>query len=418
VIEQLNFLTRESVLAIREQFGTPVYVYDESRLRAQAAEALAFPSPFGLTVRYAIKANPNAAFLRILDQLGLHFDASSGFEARRAMKAGVAADKISLSAQEMPDDFLALAEAGIRFVATSSRQLETWGRSLPGTSLAVRFNPGVGSGGTNRTNVGGPHASFGVWHEQLGDIKKIAEQHQLTIDRVHTHIGSGTDPEVWSRVAKLSLALVEQFESVTQIDLGGGYKVARMADEVATDLQSIGAPVHAAIREFAERTGRELHLEIEPGTFMVANVGSLVTEVHDVVSTGTEGHEFIRTDAGLTDILRPAMYGAQHPIVVVPVMPTEEVADYVVVGHCCETGDIMTPAPGDPEAVADRRTTKATPGDVLVIEGAGAYCSSMAASNYNSFPIVPEVLIRNDGTFEQIRRRQTLDEVIWLETND
>jgi diaminopimelate decarboxylase len=110
------------------------------------------------------------------------------------------------------------------------------------------------------------------------------------------------------------------------------------------------------------------------------------------------------------------MYGAQHPIVLVPVAPTADQQSYVVVGHCCETSDIMTPGPGDPETVAERRLTSAVVGDLLVIEGAGAYCSAMSASNYNSFPILPEVLLRTDGRLRQIRRRQTLDEIIQLET--
>ncbi len=377
--------------------------------------ALAFPNPFGLTVRYAMKANPNAAFLRLFDALGLHFDASSGFEAWRAIKAGIAADKISLSAQEMPNDFLELAASGVRFVATSLRQLDTWGQSLPGTGLAVRFNPGVGSGGTNRTNVGGPHASFGIWHEQAGEVCRLAEQHQLKIDRIHTHIGSGSDPDVWQHVAEMSLALVEPMESVTQLDLGGGYKVARMSTENSADLRVVGRAVGDAVQAFADRTGRKLHLEIEPGTFLLANAGALLATVQDVVSTGEEGHEFLRTDAGLTDILRPAMYGAQHPIVIVSLSPTAEQQRYVVVGHCCESGDIMTPAPGDPESISERLLTKAVAGDLVVIEGAGAYCASMAAANYNSFPILPEVLLKQDGSLQLIRRRQTLDEVVQLE---
>ena len=416
VVESLRFLSDSQAAELRQRWGTPCYVYDERQLRRQAAEALAFPHAFGLTVRYAIKANPNAALLRLFDACGLHFDASSGFEAWRAMRAGVDGNKVSLSAQQMPEDFAALAEQGIRFVATSLRQLEAWAAAFSGGQVALRLNPGVGSGGNNRTNVGGRQSSFGIWHEYLDAALEIAKRQSLRIDRLHTHIGSGSDPQVWGEVAELSLGLAERLPDVTQVNLGGGYKVARMQDETATDLQQIGEPVRVAFERFAARTGRQLELEIEPGTFLVANAGALVTTVTEVVDTGTDGYTFLRTDAGLNDILRPAMYGSQHPIVVVPQTPTTRTGDYIVVGHCCETGDIMSPAPGNPEAIRTRRLTAAAVNDLVVVEGAGAYCAAMAASNYNSFPICPEILIREDGSLDSIRRRQTLAEMLQLES--
>ena len=115
----------------------------------------------------------------------------------------------------------------------------------------------------------------------------------------------------------------------------------------------------------------------------------------------------------MTEIPRPAMYGAQHPIIIVPVMPGERnTCSYIVSGHCCESGDVLTPAPGDPEGLAPRELLEARIGDALVIEGAGAYCSAMATKNYNSFPEAPEVLLRTDGTFHLIRKRQRLEQII------
>ena len=287
--DNLNFLTDDAARAIREEYGSPAYVYDEASLLLAADATLAFPHAYGLTVRYAMKANPNASILRLFDAKGLHFDASSGYEAHRAMKAGIDPAKISLSAQELPTDITTLAEAGIKFVATSLVQLETWGAIYPDSTIAIRFNPGVGSGGNNRTNVGGPAASFGIWHEWMDQVHAICDQYRLTIDRVHTHIGSGTDPDVWKNVAMMSLALVEKIPTATCLDLGGGFKVARMSSETATDLQQVGMPVKQALEEFATRTGRKIRLEIEPGTFLLANCGTLLATVQDIVSTGNEG---------------------------------------------------------------------------------------------------------------------------------
>jgi diaminopimelate decarboxylase len=413
-MEKLKFLTPAQAEEARAKFGTPVYVYDERTLKAQAAKALAFPQAFGLTVRYAMKASSNAAILRIFDACGLHLDASSGWECDRAIKAGIAANKISLSSQEMParDDLVRLHESGIHFNACSLSQLETFGELFPGREVGVRFNPGLGSGGTSKTNVGGPSASFGIWHEWIPAVREIAARHDLRIIRIHTHIGSGSDPLVWQKAADLSLDLVRQFPDVTVLDFGGGFKVGRMDYEKTTDLGEIGRPVLEKIKALQAETGRSIRLEIEPGTFLLANSCSLVTTVQDVVNTGKGGYHFLKLDAGMTEVLRPALYASQHPIIVLPKKATGETVRYVVVGHCCESGDLLTPSAHDHEELGPRELPETQIGDLCVIEGTGAYCSSMTAKNYNSFPEAAEVLLRENGELALIRRRQTLDQIV------
>ncbi|MBA3960933.1 MAG: diaminopimelate decarboxylase [Chthoniobacterales bacterium] len=400
-LEQLRFLTPAEVGQIAARWGTPVFVYDEATLRERARQALAFQAPFGLTVRYAMKANPNAQVLALFDQLGLAIDASSGYEATRALEAGISPRRILVTAQQMPRDLVSLVERGVLFNASSLHQLETFGGNFPGTEIGVRINPGVGSGHSHKTNVGGPASSFGIWHESVEEIKAVAAQHQLTITRLHTHIGSGTDPLVWTKVARLSLDQVRSFPSVTTMSLGGGFKVARMSYEKTTDLQEISQVVADALRVFAQETGRKLHLEIEPGTYLTANAGSLITTIDDLVATGSDGYKFLKLDSGMTDILRPTLYAAQHPLIVVNDRPSTP-ERYVVVGHCCESADLLTPHPDDSEVVATRPLQKAEIGDLLVIEGVGAYCASMSARHYNSFPRTPELLRRADGAVEEV----------------
>ena len=203
------------------------------------------------------------------------------------MLAGVPAEKISLSTQELPEDFAELLRGGVRFNACSLDQLERFGRAFPGARVGVRFNPGMGSGGTGKTNVGGPDSSFGIWHEYAGTVKEILEKHGLELDRIHTHIGSGSDPAVWQKAALRSLGMVRLFPTARTLDFGGGYKVARVEGEKTTDLQDCGAPVRDAIAKLAEETGRRLHFEIEPGTYLVANAGAILARVQDVVDTGS-----------------------------------------------------------------------------------------------------------------------------------
>jgi diaminopimelate decarboxylase len=411
-MDSLRFLTPEQALMIRERFGTPVYVYDERTLRANAESCLRFPNAYGLTVRYAIKACPNAAILQVFDRLGLQFDASSGYECRRAMLAGIDAQKLSLSSQEFPEDFESLHKAGISFNACSLNQIDRFGELFPGGEIGLRFNPGRGSGGTSHTNTGGPSSSFGIWHEWIDDVFQRIEKYRLKVRRVHTHIGSGGDPSVWQAVAEVSLDLVRKFPDVDVLDLGGGYKVDRMTDRETTDLVEIGRPVRDAFVSLYDETSRKVRLEIEPGTYLVANAGSIVATIMDVVSTGEEGYTFLKLDSGMTEALRPALYGAQHPVVVLPLEATGRTIHAVVVGHCCESGDLVTPAPNEPGVLHPRELAEAQIGDLCVLEGAGAYCAAMPAKNYNSFPEAPEVLLLEEGGVALIRERQALEQVV------
>jgi len=394
---------------VRRRFGTPCYVYDRAALEAAARAALAFPAPFGLTLRYAMKANPSRGILTLFRDLGLHVDASSDHEVERALRAGFPPERIQLTSQ-MPSRTLKEHVArGVLFNACSLHQLEEFGRVAPGGEVSVRVNPGLGTGSTKRTNTGGPASSFGIWHEAMGEVAVIAKRHGLRIRRLHSHVGSGTDPEVWKRCARMTLDLVGTLPDVATVNLGGGFKVGRMPEEPSVDLADVGAHVRREIEAFRDRDGRALHLEIEPGTFLVANAGVIVASCVDVVDTGADGYAFAKLDAGMPEITRPSLYGAQHPIDVLA--RGREQAAVVFVGPCCESGDILTPAPGDPEALAPRWVPRPQIGDLVVVGGAGAYCAGMATINYNSYPQAPEVMLDADGGLTLLRRRQVPEQV-------
>jgi diaminopimelate decarboxylase len=412
-METIPFLTEDKTRSIQREFGTPVFVYDQKTLEHQARLVLGFPNAFGLTARYAMKACSTSAVLKMLTDAGLHIDASSGYEVGRALRAGVHPDLIQLTAQQVPDNLKALVEVGVLFNACSIAQIHTFGVLFPGRQLSIRVNPGLGSGHNNRTNVGGPSASFGIWHEHLDEALAAGRKYGLKFTRLHTHIGSGSDPKVWQRVSLMSLDTCARLTDVTILNLGGGFKIGRVKGEETTDLQKIGLPVVEAFQSFNAKYGRRLHLEVEPGTYLVANSCALLAKVIDVVDTGRGGYKFIKVDTGMTEILRPSMYGAQHPLEIIPTTTEERNhLEYVVVGHCCESGDVLTPAPGNPEVLQPRLLPETRIGDLVVLGGAGAYCSSMAAKNYNSFPEATEVMISENGSVELIRKRQTLDQIM------
>jgi diaminopimelate decarboxylase len=403
------FLTPAEAAEVRERFGTPTFVYDRPTLEASARTALAFPRAHGFTLRYAMKANPQRAVLELFRELGLDIDASSDHEVERALRAGFAPGRIQLTAQAPSRRLREFVERGVLFNCCSLHQLDRYGAELPGRDVRLRVNPGLGSGSTNRTNTGGPASSFGIWHEHLERATTVAARHHLSIRTLHTHIGSGTDPAVWTRVARMTLDIVARLPDVVRVNLGGGFKVARVAGEQGTDLAQIGGVVREAFLDFERRTGRALDLEIEPGTWLVANAGIVVATCLDVVDTGGEGFLFAKLDAGMTEVTRPSLYGAQHPI---DVLAERQPARVVFVGPCCESGDVLTPAPGDPEGLAPREVPRPEIGDLVLIGGAGAYCAAMSTANYNSYPRAAEVMREGDGSLRLVRRRESLEQVL------
>lgn len=385
-------IDRERLVEIGEQeMGKGgLFVYDSEAMAETARSLLSADMPYGMTTRYAAKANGHPDVISLFDETGLHFDASSAGEAEYLVKQGVAGEKISLSSQILDDEdqLHYLLGEGVKPVATTLRHIGMLARTGLDT-FAARINPDKGSGHSNRTNVGGPASSFGIWHEQLDEVQEEAARHDVVIDRIHTHIGSGVDPDVWRDTIQASLDVVERFPDVETLDIGGGYKVGRMPDEASTDMQEVLQTFGEELEEFSERTGREIHLEIEPGTLLVANAGILLGRVKEMVSTSQ--YDFLRINFGMNANPRPSLYGSQHPLEVLK--DSDEEKEYVVVGPCCESGDILTPMPRDPEGIKPRKLKVPKIGDIIAMGGVGAYCASMAMKDYNSAPRFTEVMV-------------------------
>ena len=386
-----NFLSPGQAEALVSEHGAPLFVYSREVLQRQARALRAIRMPYSFTARYAMKANPHTDVLRVLQAEGVQIDASSAYEAMRALEIGFKPGEILLTSQQLAHNLQQLVERGAEFNATSLHQLESYGRLFPGTDVSVRLNPGIGSGHSAKTNVGGITSSFGIWHEHIPRILELCQQYDLTVTRMHTHIGSGTDPDVWQQAARVSLQLIKQFPDASSINLGGGFKVGRLDNEKSPDMDAIGQTIAGELMSFKLDTGRELRLELEPGTLLVANAGMLIAEVMDIVDTGSGCYKFLKLTTGMNDILRPSLYGAQHPIAVLN--DANDQTEYVVVGHNCESGDLLSPEPGKPEVVRPRLLNTAAIGDLVLIGGTGAYCASMAAHGYNSFPSATEVIV-------------------------
>lgn len=370
--------------------GTPIFIYSSQTLKERLDILKSLQLPYSYIPRYAMKANNYPEILQMVAESGVDFDASSSYEAVELLEQGVAGERISLSSQQPAHNLDELRKAGVQYVATSLHQLQL-AIECGFAELGVRINPGQGSGHNKRTTTGGEHSSFGIWHEYVSEAQELASNSRVKINRLHIHIGSGADPAGWDDAMIIALDIARQLPDVVSLNIGGGYKVHRFGSDQETDMPAVVEVFSRRLQEFAAETGRELALEMEPGTWLVAKMGTLYAKVVDIVDTGKGGYTFLKLNTGMNDIIRPSMYGAQHRIEVLN--DSTEQQEYVVVGHNCETGDILTPEPGNPEGISPRRLNKAEIGDTVAIYDAGAYCRSFAVKGYNSFPSAKEIVI-------------------------
>jgi diaminopimelate decarboxylase len=419
------------ILNVRSNFGTPVYLYDEKMIIEKCEAALSMPSPYGMTVRYAMKANSGGALLRLIHKTGLSIDASSLNEAKRAHMAGIGYEHIILTTQEAPEggDLTCIEQMmlkGLIYNVCSIRQLHLIGdfASRHNIGLSIRIHPGIGSGESPSRDTGNNYSCFGVHLSDLSEALDYAAKKEIRFTQVHNHIGSGGDPEIWRQNIDLELGIVERdFPDAVSISFGGGLKEARMPDEQAANIKSLGDYAKARIEAFYQRTSRKLRMEIEPGAFIVANAGYAVTKVIDKKNTGRDGFNFIITDGGMEINTRPLMYGSRHPFYIISKTGRLLFSEFhddgagaaspymaVVVGRCCESGDsqcLDIDGINSPRSIVEPEI-----GDILVIGGVGAYCSSMSPFNYNSHEQIPEVLFKSDGSLRLIRKRQTLEQMV------
>jgi diaminopimelate decarboxylase len=401
------------VRSLAESFGTPCYVYDADVIRARIRSLAAFD-----VVRYAQKACSNLQILKLMREQGALVDAVSLGEIERALRAGFTPGRepaeLVYTSDVIDEATLERVIAlGIPVNAGSEDMLDQLGRRRRGHPVWLRVNPGFGHGHSRKTNTGGATSKHGIWHENLdGAIKKI-DEHGLDLIGLHMHIGSGSDFE---HLQKLAAAMALQLRGLGRdlraISAGGGLPIPYRAGDAPIDVDAYFRVWDAARRRIQEQLGHPVQLEIEPGRYLVAESGLLLAEVRATKTVG--GNRFVLIDAGFDNLVRPAMYGSWHELSIVPRKGGEAAGPSVptiVAGPLCESGDVFTQGEGG--VVLPRDLPEARVGDLVVIHDAGAYAASQA-SNYNSRPYAPEILL-DGGQPRLIRRRQTLDELLALE---
>ena len=416
MMHTMNPFSAAQLRTLATQHGTPLWVYDAQTIRQRIADLQRFD-----TVRFAQKANSNLHLLRLMREQGVVVDAVSRGEIQRALAAGFTAapnaqgpSGIVFTADLLDHATLdTVVEHQIPVNAGSIDMLGQLGQRSPGHRVWLRINPGFGHGHSNKTNTGGEHSKHGIWHTELPAALAAVKQHGLHLVGLHMHIGSGVDYGHLQEVCAAMVALVKvSGADLEAISAGGGLSIPYQADEPRIDTDHYFSLWDAARREIASHLGHEVHLELEPGRYLVAEAGVLLTEVRATKHQG--GQHFTLVDAGFSDLMRPSMYGAFHGMSLIPTDGDESrpTRATVVAGPLCESGDVFTQGEGG--VVHTRDLPEARVGDLLVLHDAGAYGASMS-SNYNSRPLIAEVLVDGE-TNRLIRRRQTVDELLALES--
>ena len=391
--------------ALARQVPTPFHAYSASAIRARTGELQAALAGLDALPCYAVKANPNVAVLGLMAQQGLGADIVSVGEMRRAMRAGIPPSRIVFSGVGKTGEEVSEAlDAGIaRFNVESHDELLlvqrcAAGRPVPARA-AVRINPDVDAGTHAKISTGKAENKFGVSLVEARRWFATKDQYpDVRLDGLHMHIGSqmlSLQPIrlALQRMAAFWRELLLAGHAIESIDVGGGLGVAyREGQERTPDAAGYVEEIRRALAGFEGR------LLLEPGRWLVAEAGVLVTRVVRVKQG--EARDFLILDAAMNDLLRPSLYDAWHDIVPLhgTAMPLRR---YDVVGPVCETGDTFAVGRELPECEA---------GDLVLIRHTGAYGASMA-STYNSRPLAAEVML-DQGRYAIVRRRQSFDEMI------
>ena len=390
---------------IADEVGTPFYVYSASSIVKNYNKLTLALSDLKHSISYAVKANSNIAVLKQLGNLGAGMDIVSSGEYLRAKAAGIPGDRIVFSGVGKTRNEMSIAiEGGIKqFNVESEPELmalnsvaENFGKRVP---IVIRINPDIDALTHEKISTGRSDNKFGIpYSEALEFFRKASTFSNLEVLGLAVHIGSQlTDLEpfkrTFSKIAQLVEALKDKGYEIKRLDLGGGIGIAYSDQTNVIDLEEYASAVKTTLGHL------DCEFEFEPGRFIVGNSGLFICSV--IYFKNLENRNFLIVDGAMNDLIRPAMYDAYHEVTPVEQQEGSSTVKVDIVGPVCETADTFS---------RDRNFSLAAEGDLIAFHSAGAYGAVMA-SEYNSRPLIPEVLVK--GTkFSIIRARPSIQSVI------
>lgn len=403
------FIDGVSVQNLAEKFDTPLYVISEKRIRnnfQRLQEALT-QNYKKSKIFYAMKANSNLALLKVLELEGANVDAVSPGEVFTALTSGFTPDRILFTGTSVRTDELKfLVDSNVTINIDSQSQLERLLKITVPKTLSIRVNPEVGAGHHEHCITAGKKSKFGMWEQDAIGAYVKAKNAGVKKFGIHMHIGSGIlDVKPFLKALDKFLLTAKEVHEQTGVDfefmdIGGGLGVPYKPEDKPLDLKVFSDKVLSLFKTKISQYGLgEPILQVEPGRYLVADACVLLTSVNTIKVTPFK--KFVGVDAGFNTLVRPAMYGSYHSILVADKLVAKVEDKYDIAGPLCESGDLLA---------KDRWLPRVEEGDLLAVLNAGAYGFSMA-SQYNARPRAAEVLVK-EGKFKLIREREHLDDLM------
>jgi diaminopimelate decarboxylase len=393
-------LSKEQLIDIAKEFGTPVYIYHAEKIEEQLNELNTAFKDCKAKFFYAAKALTNINILKLMNSLGAGIDCVSIHEVKLALKAGFTPERILFTPNCVDfEEIEAGKNLNVHLNIDSISMLERFGNKYGDTyPVCIRLNPHIMAGGNFKISTGHVDSKFGISIHQVRHIERIIKSTNLKVNGLHMHTGSEIkDTNVFIAGLDIMFEMANHFPGIEFIDLGSGFKVPYFDDDVRTDIHDLGKRLAEAFSKFEKENNRSLEIWFEPGKFLVSEAGYFVVKANVVKQTTAT--VFAGVNSGFNHLIRPMFYEAYHRIENIT-NPHGAERIYTVVGNICETDTFAW----------DRKLNEVREGDYLVFYNAGAYGFEMS-SNFNSRLRPAEVLVK-DGKAHLIRRRDEFEDLL------
>ena len=393
-------LSKEQLLSIAAEFGTPVYVYHAEKISEQYNKLRQAFRSFDSKIFYAAKSLTNVNVLKYIQSLGAALDCVSINEVKLGLLAGFTNDNILYTPNCVDfNEILEAKELGVNINIDNISILEQFGNKFGDSyPVCIRLNPHIMAGGNFKISTGHVDSKFGISIHQLRHIERIVKTTNLNVTGIHMHTGSEIkDINVFLMGLEVMFSMAEHFPNLTYIDLGSGFKVSYQPGDAETDVDILGEKVAEAFLKYETEIGKKIQVWFEPGKYLVSQAGYFVVKTNVVKQTPAT--VFVGVNSGFNHLIRPMMYEAYHHIENIS-NPNGTERIYTVVGNICETDTFAW----------DRTLTEVREGDYLIFYNAGAYGFEMA-SNFNSRLKPAEVMVK-DGLPKLIRKADIFDDLL------
>jgi diaminopimelate decarboxylase len=393
-------LSHQQLVAIANEFGTPVYIYHAERIAEQYGKLQHAFKNCNARFFFACKSLTNVSVLKYINSLGAAIDCVSINEVKLALMAGFKTSDILYTPNCVDfEEILAAKELGVNINIDNISILEQFGNKFGNTyPVCIRLNPHIMAGGNFKISTGHVDSKFGISIHQMRHIERVVKTTKLNVEGVHMHTGSEIkDINVFVMGLEVMLETANHFPNLKYIDLGSGFKVPYQPGDPETEVDLLGKKVEQVFKQFEKDTGKKLEVWFEPGKYLVSQAGYFVVKAN--VIKQTPATVFAGVNSGFNHLIRPMMYEAYHHIENISNSNGPE-RIYTVVGNICETDTFAW----------DRKINEIKEGDYLVFYNAGAYGFEMS-SNFNSRLKPAEVLVK-DGKPKLIRRRDEFEDLL------